>query len=77
MSENLCASCTSSIFCPTWTELKCVKRKVIFSSYGRPIPTECSDYKKRGKDFKEPVCHCDDCLKNESLADELEESEDE
>lgn len=74
--DVLCASCVNSIRCNTWSEWKCTKRAVRFSSYGYSPPTKCSDYKKRDKDFKEPKCQCDDCLRNESLAEELEESED-
>lgn len=75
MGESLCASCTMSIYCPTWSERKCIKRAVRFSSYGYSPPAKCSDYKKRDKNFKEPRCQCEDCLRNESLAEELEESE--
>lgn len=71
--ESLCASCSMSLWCPTWAERKCMKRKIRFSTYGHFQPVECPDYKKRDKNFKESRCQCDDCLKNESLLDELEE----
>ena len=74
MSEKLCSSCTSSIWCPTWSEWKCkaLKRRIYWNSF----LTTCRFYKKRGKDFKELKCQCDDCLKNETLLDELEEVDD-
>lgn len=71
--KSLCSSCKFSLWCPTWGERKCVSRKIRFTLHGYSQPTKCSDYKKRDKNFKEPNCQCDDCLKNESLADELEE----
>ena len=66
MSEHLCASCSESIWCPTWAEWKCkLKKRRIYSD--SPFATTCSDRKKRGKDFKESKCQCEDCLKNEKL----------
>lgn len=71
MSEGLCPSCTNSIWCPTWAEWKCkIKEGRI---YDYKTLTECKFYKKRGKDFKEPRCQCEDCLKNEDLLDEMED----
>lgn len=70
---DLCASCVNAVRCYTWGEWKCLKQAVRFSSYGHSMPTKCSDYEKRGKDFKESRCQCDDCLRNESLAEELDE----
>lgn len=69
MASNLCASCSNSIRCYTWSEWKCTtqKRRVY------ETVMKCDDYKKRGKDFKESRCQCDDCLRNEALAEELEE----
>lgn len=72
-TDNLCANCVHSLWCPVWTELKCTKHDVVFSSYGRSTPDECADFKKRGKDFKERLCHCDDCMDNESLVEQREE----
>ena len=69
MTNGLCPSCENSIWCPTWAEWKCkVESKRIYSAV-----TKCDSYKKRGKDFKEPKCQCEDCLKNEVLWDEEEE----
>lgn len=67
--ETLCSSCTYSIWCPTWAECKCkTKSRRIY------IPvTECNYYKKRGKDFKESKCQCEDCLNNDYLWEEEEE----
>lgn len=74
MSENaLCPNCVNAVRCYTWAEWRCLKRALRFTSYGHSQPTECSDYKKRDKNFKEPRCQCDDCLRNESLIEELEE----
>lgn len=70
---NLCESCVSSRWCATWAEWRCLKQAIQFSSYGYSMPTKCSDYKKRDKNFKEPRCQCEDCLQNESLLDELDE----
>lgn len=68
--ETLCSTCTNAIYCPTWSEWKCKTHAIRFSIYGRSMPTKCADYKKRSKDFKEPKCQCDDCLKNDFLCDE-------
>lgn len=74
MSEQLCASCVSSIWCPTWAEWKCrVNERRIYSAM--LLSKECPDYKKRGKDFSEAKCQCEDCLKNEDLWDETEVEE--
>lgn len=71
MSEGLCPICTNSIWCPTWAEWKCkIKERRI---YDYKTLTECKFYKKRGKDFKESRCQCEDCLKNEDLLDEMED----
>lgn len=67
--EHLCASCSSSIWCPTWAEYKCkLKERRIY--YGMLFSKHCPDYKKRDKNFKESKCQCDDCLKNEDLWEE-------
>ena len=69
MASGLCPSCVNSVWCPTWTEWKCkAKSKRIYS-----VVTKCGSYKKRDKDFKEPKCQCEDCLKNEILWDKEEE----
>ena len=63
----LCATCTMSIWCPTWTEWKCrVKEKRI---YNFKTLTECESYKKRDKNFKESKCQCENCLENELIYD--------
>ena len=69
MATNLCTSCSSGIWCGTWAQWKCTAqtRRV------HETATKCDVYKKRGKDFKESRCQCDDCLRNEALAEELEE----
>lgn len=68
MSDNtnkgLCPSCVSSIRCETWGQYKCkVKERHIT---GRK--SVCASYTRRPKDFEEPKCQCEDCLKNEELA---------
>ena len=69
MSDNtnngLCPKCVNAIFCNTWGEWKCTAqgRRI----YGYKTMTECKFYKKRGKDFKESPCRCEDCLKNEPI----------
>lgn len=75
-NNSLCPNCIHSVWCPTWAEYKCLKKAIRFSICGHSQPTGCSDYKKRGKDFKEPKCQCEDCLKNEILWDEEEETND-
>lgn len=68
-SVSLCKNCSNSLWCYTWGEYRCsVKKRRIYE-----IMTKCNDYEKRGKDFKETRCHCDDCLKNESLWEIIEE----
>lgn len=75
-NEGLCSNCTHSVRCPTWAEYKCLEKEIRFTQYGFEQPTTCADYTKRGKDFKERKCQCEDCLKNEALLDE-EETENE
>lgn len=75
MSSGLCSTCKSSVWCPTWTEVRCLKNAAKFSTYGLSQPTNCSDYEKRGSNFKEPKCQCKFCLQNEELYDELEEGD--
>lgn len=67
-NKILCPDCINSIWCNTFAEAKCVKleRRI----YGYKTMTECKFYKKRGKDFKESQCQCEDCLKNEALVRE-------
>lgn len=67
-NKSLCETCVSSRRCETWGELKCVAKKMRI--YGYKTLTECKFYKKRGKDFKEEPCQCEDCLKNEALMEE-------
>ena len=65
MATGLCSTCVNSIRCDTWAEVKCkAKTKRI---YNHTDMTECDDYKKRDKNFKESPCQCEDCLKNEFL----------
>jgi hypothetical protein len=65
---SLCNTCTKSIKCPTWSETKCTELKTrIYSKI-----TTCKYYKKRDKNFKEPKCQCESCLKNEALYEENE-----
>lgn len=68
MTECLCAKCANSIFCETWAEWKCKKYERRIYEYAEM--TECEGFKKRGRDFKEPRCRCEDCLK--SCGDESE-----
>lgn len=68
--NTLCSTCVYSIWCPTWCEWKC---KVTERRIYDPI-IQCSDYKKRNKDFKDPKCQCEDCLGNDDLWDEEEQS---
>lgn len=66
MADRLCASCEKGIYCPTWADYKCLlKMRRIYSSM--PLSRQCSDYKKRGTNFKETDCQCEDCLKNDDL----------
>ena len=75
MSEQItgqCTSCVNGIRCSTWSEVKC--KKLERRIYGYKTLIDCKFYKKRPKDFKEPRCQCEDCLKNELLSEEyLEE----
>ena len=76
-TTGLCPTCIHSCWCPTWAEYRCFAKEIRLSEYGIPQLTECSEYKKRGKDFKEPKCQCENCLENEKLLDEEEEKENE
>lgn len=72
MSKQLCASCSSSIWCPTWGEWKCrLHERRIYSAM--LLSKQCPDYKRRPKDFKESKCQCKSCLENEALLDEESE----
>lgn len=75
MANQLCTNCVYCVRCYTWAEYRCLKKAIRFTSYGYSMPTKCSDYEKRDKNFKEAKCQCEDCLGNEALAEELEESE--
>lgn len=67
MDECLCASCTHSIYCDTWSEWKCkAKEKRI---YNYKTIADCKYYKKRDKNFKESKCQCENCLENELIYD--------
>lgn len=68
MAEGLCPTCENSIRCDTWAEWKC--KKLEQRIYGYAKMTDCKFYKKRDKNFKEPKCRCEDCLKNSLLTGE-------
>lgn len=73
MSESmyLCPKCDKSRFCETWAEWKCTAQKKRIYGYKKLTdPAQCKFYRKRGKDFKEPKCQCEDCLKNDKLMEE-------
>lgn len=70
MANGLCSTCTKSVRCPTWAEWKCLELKKRI--YNADKLTDCKFYKKRGKDFKEGKCQCEDCLNNDLLV-EVEE----
>ena len=67
MDKGLCLNCVSSRWCETWGEMKCLMKKQRI--YGYAKLTECKFYKKRGKDFTESPCQCEDCVKNELLTE--------
>lgn len=70
--DTLCSSCVNSVRCMTWSEWKCKKyEKRIYSKR-----LACPEYKVRPKGFKEPMCQCEDCLKNEMILDEMDEEKD-
>ena len=60
---SLCKSCTNSIPCQTWAETKCKAFNIRIYS----VINKCESYNKRPKDFKEPKCQCESCLKNAKL----------
>lgn len=69
MANNLCGSCSSGIWCGTWGQWKCsMKKRRIYETL-----TKCDSFAKKPKNWKEMRCQCKDCLRNESLAEELEE----
>ena len=59
MANNV-KDCEHSIFCPTWTEWKCVKKREKIGEGN--ICRGCIDFKKKDKDAKEPECHCETCV---------------
>ena len=75
MSETnyLCPKCVNSVRCETWGEWKCLAQKKRIYGYKKLTDqAQCKFYKKRGKDFKEPKCQCEDCLKNPLVESEEE-----
>lgn len=62
MINTICGTCEHSVTCDTWGEIKCLKRKQRI--YDIATVANCPHYKKRGKNFKESKCQCEDCLKN-------------
>lgn len=70
MYEGLCKTCTESVRCGTWGEWKCLVHEKRYPNAG--VRT-CEDYKKRPAKWTDKPCRCEDCLKNELLADEVEE----
>ena len=76
-TTGLCTTCIYSCWCPTWGDYRCFEKEIRLSTYGFQQPINCSVYKKRGKDFKEPKCQCENCLENEKSLDDEEEEENE
>lgn len=73
-TKSLCEDCTESRWCETYGEVKCLAQKKRIYGYVKLIdPAQCKFYKKRGKNFKESKCQCEDCLRNEQLVEEAEE----
>jgi hypothetical protein len=71
MLNTICNTCNNSIWCDTWGEFKCTaKKRYIYSEVA-----ECEDYTKMAKNTKQQFCQCEDCLKNEKLAEERGEEE--
>ena len=70
-NKNLCLTCEKSVWCSTWTEVKCThfKKRI----YNHAELTTCVGYKKRSKNFVESKCQCEDCLKNDVLVEGYEE----
>ena len=69
MINGLCSNCVSSIWCETWCEVKCVAKKMRI--YNPESINSCADFKKRpAVGYKEPKCQCEDCLRNDALAEE-------
>lgn len=70
-NQGLCPSCASAIWCDIWGQFKCKTKERYITGY--KTLTDCEFYKKRPKDFKEPKCQCEDCLRHTALTEELEE----
>lgn len=68
MNENLCANCVSSIWCGTWAEWKCLVTKTRHD--GGIVVDECDSYTKRGNNFKDRKCMCEDCLNSGRYSEE-------
>lgn len=56
-----CDTCAHAIHCDTWGEVKCTYLKMRI--YDFETMTECKFYKKRPKDFEEPNCQCEECVR--------------
>ena len=70
---SICKTCENEIWCPTWTEVKCLAQKKYIHGYKKLTdPAQCKFYKKRGKDFKEPKCQCETCLERDLVSGEEE-----
>ena len=63
-----CPNCSNAIRCYTHAEYKCTKQERRVYEYAEM--TECADFVKRPKGWKEMPCRCEDCLKNEMLSEE-------
>ena len=53
-----CSTCEHVIFCPTWGDYKCMKRRLRVKNISDG--DSCSVYKKRSSEDKK--CQCEDCL---------------
>lgn len=56
-----CFDCGSSVWCQTWGELKCIKKKQ--RMYRVLRDDECKDFNKRTNGhIMDNACQCEDCL---------------
>lgn len=65
-----CDTCANSIYCNTFGEIKCTALKMRI--YDFEAVAGCKYYAKRGKDFKEPKCQCEECLRRDEYDVEVE-----
>lgn len=60
MAQN-CSTCKHAIFCPTWGNHKCMKRRLRIENIADITP--CAMYEEGSPEVEK--CQCEDCLEND------------